>query len=258
MPATQTKQASGSNGTAKGLYPKLAAAIAEVDRVAKDGRNDHFKYSFTSAEEIYRVVRGPLLDRGLVLIPEVSGANGEGDKTVLALKFLLIDSESGETLEREWIGEGQDRGDKGPYKAMTGGAKTFLRHLFMLPADDDPESDPTTDKDAEKGATPKARATAKKGTRPATAKQKGKLNALFAGAELPAAATKALIQWTSGQPVMDRLSSKQASALIDALGEDGSGAHGLMGKLQAAAAEGDEKAIAAANLIEDDEGQIQF
>lgn len=141
----------------QGLYPKLAEAIAEVDRVSKDGTNAHFNYKFTSAEEIYRVIRGPLLSRGLVLLPSVTGSTVSNGTTFLNLKFTLIDSETGETVDREWVGEGQDKGDKGPYKAMTGGAKTFLRHLFMLPADDDPEADPSTDRPpaAKKKAAPK-------------------------------------------------------------------------------------------------------
>lgn len=137
----------------KGLHSKLAEAIAEVEHVAKDGRNDHFKYAYTSAEEVYREVRGPLLKRGLIVIPSVSGGSTEGTLTTVQLHMRIIDSESGETLEAEWTGTGDDRADKGVFKAYTGGLKTFYRHLFMLPADDDPEADSETDKRAEKRST---------------------------------------------------------------------------------------------------------
>jgi hypothetical protein len=53
----------------------------------------------------------------------------------------MIDTETGESIEAYWMGEGQDKGDKGPYKAATGGMKTWLKHLFLLPADDDPEAE---------------------------------------------------------------------------------------------------------------------
>ena len=129
----------------KGLYPKLAEAIADVERIHKDGKNDHFKYTYTSAEQVYKVIRKPLLERGLIVIPSVDTSEREGKSTVTRLHLRVIDSESGESLEAYWMGEGQDNGDKGPYKAATGGMKTWLKHLFMLPADDDPEADSSTD-----------------------------------------------------------------------------------------------------------------
>lgn len=127
------------------IAAKLAAAIGEVDRIGKDGTNDFHKYTYTSAEQVYRVVRKPLLDQGLVVIPSVAESTTQGQTTVTKLHLRLIDTESGESIEAYWMGEGQDKGDKGPYKAATGGMKTWLKHLFLLPADDDPESDASVD-----------------------------------------------------------------------------------------------------------------
>lgn len=129
----------------KNIAAKLAAAIESVDRIGKDGKNDHFKYTYTSAEQVYRVVRGPLLEQGLVVIPSVAESTTTGQTTITRLHLRILDTESGDQIEAFWMGEGQDKGDKGPYKAATGGMKTWLKHLFLLPADDDPESDHTTD-----------------------------------------------------------------------------------------------------------------
>ena len=131
---------------AKGLYPKLAEAIAEVDRVGKDGVNAHHKYKYTSAEAIYKVIRKPLLDRGLIVIPSIPVSLREGTLTTASLHLKIIDTESGESLEADWVGEGSDKNDKAVFKAATGGMKTWLRHLFMLPADDDPEADSAMDR----------------------------------------------------------------------------------------------------------------
>src|SRR5574340_328981 len=49
------------------------------------------------------------------------------------------------------IGEGQDRGDKATYKAMTGATKYALLKLFLIPTGDDPE------KDEDEQPTPRAR-----------------------------------------------------------------------------------------------------
>ena len=130
----------------KGIYAKLAAAISDVERIGKDGKNQHFKYTYTSAEQVYRVIRGPLLSHGLVVIPEATGYETAGDLGTVRLRLRIVDTETGEQIESQWYGEGQDKGDKAIYKAVSGGMKTWLKHLFLLPADDDPEADPATDR----------------------------------------------------------------------------------------------------------------
>jgi hypothetical protein len=129
-----------------GIYEKLADAISDVERIGRDGKNQHFKYTYTSAEQVYRVIRGPLLDHGLVVIPEATDYNTAGDLGTVKLRLRIVDTDTGESIEAQWYGEGQDKGDKAVYKAITGGMKTWLKHLFLLPADDDPEADPATDR----------------------------------------------------------------------------------------------------------------
>ncbi len=61
--------------------------------------------------------------------------------TTLEMAFAIIDAETGTTIERPWIGTGQDKGDKGADKAYTGAVKYFLMKTFMIPTGDDPEND---------------------------------------------------------------------------------------------------------------------
>lgn len=131
---------------ARGIHAKLAAAISDVDRIGKDGTNSFHKYTYTSAEQVYRVIRGPLLEHGLVVIPEATGYECNGDLGTVRLRIRIFDTETGESIESQWYGEGQDKGDKAVFKAYTGGLKTYLKHLFLLPADDDPEADASTDR----------------------------------------------------------------------------------------------------------------
>lgn len=138
--------ASQGSTKAKGVYAKLNAAISDVDRIGKDGTNSFHKYTYTSAEQVYRVIRGPLLEHGLVVIPEATGYEANGDLGTVRLRLRIVDTETGEAIESQWYGEGQDKGDKAVYKAVTGGMKTWLKHLFLLPADDDPEADSSTDR----------------------------------------------------------------------------------------------------------------
>jgi hypothetical protein len=55
------------------------------------------------------------------------------------MTFSLLDGESGERLDFPWVGAGTDKGDKGIYKALTGGAKYFLLKMFLIATGDDPE-----------------------------------------------------------------------------------------------------------------------
>ena len=70
----------------------------------------------------------------------------QGGITNIDMTIAIIDVESGEKIEVPWAGQGADKGDKGMYKAFTGGLKYFLMKMFMLPTGDDPEvNNPTYD-----------------------------------------------------------------------------------------------------------------
>ena len=66
--------------------------------------------------------------------------NAENGMTTVNMMIALICCETGEKIEVPWIGQGADKGDKGCYKAFTGGYKTFLMKMFMIPTGDDPEN----------------------------------------------------------------------------------------------------------------------
>lgn len=140
----------------RGLWPKLVEAISEVSHVEKDGFNEHFKYKFASAEAILAALRGPLLSRGILLLPHLSAVTtraGARNSTIttVEVEFTLRDAESGEQYVATWAGQGDDPSDKGLGKAYTSAIKTFLRETFMLPLGDDPEADTRADERTEGG-----------------------------------------------------------------------------------------------------------
>ena len=196
-----------------GLYAKLAEAIAEVEHVAKDGTNEHFRYRYTSAEEIYRQLREPLLKRGLVFVPSVASIADANGLMSIRYKMRIIDAESGEVLEADWIGEGRDQGDKASYKAATGAAKTWLRHLFMLPADDDPEADASTDRPVQTRNNASA-------TTPASEKQIPAARKALKASSLSTEAQEAIWKWGLTAPKPDgkgnTLGRPAADAILDA------------------------------------------
>lgn len=129
-----------------GLVAKLAAVMGAVGRIPKRGHNDFHDYNYATEADIVEAIRTELSTRNVMLIPGIKGHQREpvGDKgstlTTLSMTFTFLDGDSEEKIERDWIGFGDDKLDKGGYKAMTGAEKYFLLKTFLIPTGDDPEA----------------------------------------------------------------------------------------------------------------------
>jgi hypothetical protein len=73
----------------------------------------------------------------------------------------LIDPDSGEARAYTFFGSGQDNGDKGLYKAITGALKYFLASTFLVAEYNDPERDDAPSQQTTRPATPEQREAAK-------------------------------------------------------------------------------------------------
>lgn len=121
----------------------------------KRGQNEHHHYSYVQATDVTRIVREKLYARGIVVIPSALDAshrelpNGS-TLTTVELNYLFIDTENPEDrISVPWVGVGADKGgDKGVYKAYTGGLKYMLLSTFLIPTTDDPERDGFSDETA--------------------------------------------------------------------------------------------------------------
>lgn len=137
-----------SNGS---LAAKLALARKKASTVEKKGRNTQQNYDYVKAEDVLREAESAMEEAGLVVVPSIESviethletSNGNNALMVQTqLIYRIIDAESGEYLERPWIGYGYDApGDKAIYKAITGAGKYFLAGLLGIPFGDDPEKD---------------------------------------------------------------------------------------------------------------------
>jgi hypothetical protein len=133
------------------LIQKLARVVEAVERIPKRGHNTFHGYDYATEGDIVAAIREELAKRNIMLIPsvqnherhDVTTKKGErGDPlTVLHMTFTFVDGETGEREAHAWLGVGQDGGDKGAYKAMTGAAKYFLLKTFLMPTGDDPEAE---------------------------------------------------------------------------------------------------------------------
>lgn len=138
---------------------KLSQAYQKVSAVLHDDKNTEHKYSFASAETIYKTCRNGMAEVGLAVIPFMGSYlevpilkndnSGERRGAYLQVNFdyCLIDSETGYTVVIPWIGEVMEYGDKAFNKASTNATKYMLRTLFLLPTDK--EEDP--DRNSEEG-----------------------------------------------------------------------------------------------------------
>lgn len=127
------------------LAARLAEAMAAAAEVTKSSRNTDQGYNYASAEVILAAVRKPLLERGIILIPqprsieerEVQFRRGTGTLATVTVDFTFIDGLTSERLVIEgWVGQGQDSGDKAVGKAYTSAIKTFIRAAWLLPTED--------------------------------------------------------------------------------------------------------------------------
>ena len=143
----------GYNGIAK----KLVLIMGECAHVAKDGFNDYHKYKYASAAGVLEAINAALVKHKVasVVTPailsnfDVTNAKGNIEHQVtVGCNILLIDSESGESIDLYGIGTGQDAGDKAVMKAETAAIKYAYLLSMAISTGDDPEADTKTDENS--------------------------------------------------------------------------------------------------------------
>lgn len=132
-----------------GVYAKINEVMAHVGRIKKTGRNDFHGYDYVEESEIVDQIRPLMADAGLVCIPsqgdrqEVVVETNSGETTIVKIlhTFRFVDADDGSEVAISVWGEGQDKMDKGSYKAFTGAQKYALLKTFQISTGDDPERD---------------------------------------------------------------------------------------------------------------------
>lgn len=123
------------------LVNKILKIMEEVDYVQKDGTNTFHNYNYATDKNLLSIYREKFIKYSIIAIPSVTKVEYNDTITNIDMTITLVCCETGEKVEVPWAGQGQDKGDKGLYKAKTGGFKYFLMKTFMLPTGDDPELD---------------------------------------------------------------------------------------------------------------------
>lgn len=144
------------------LFKKMSLALGEVRRIPKNGFNSFFQYKYSQEGDILDGIRPILSEVGLMIWTSVEQderkvldyyrkGKHEGQKTItrVNVNFIVGCSDSGETLESSYIGEGEDEADKGLYKAYTGATKYFLTKNFLISSGDILQDDAPNDPEAD-------------------------------------------------------------------------------------------------------------
>lgn len=119
--------------TITNLMGALLKVQGQVDGVAKDSTNPHFRAKYASLEAVHDALRGPLQDAGLVVMQ----APGEFMEGTLALTTFIAHAESGEWIKSTLQIPVGKQDPQGAGSALSYAERYSLMAMFCLPAVDD-------------------------------------------------------------------------------------------------------------------------
>lgn len=126
------------------IMPALLNARREMRPAHKGKKNDFHKYSYANEESWHDAVQPSLHANNLFLSFSVDVCTRVGTLTTVH-GTARITHASGQWIEVQGVGEGEDKMDKAAYKAQTGLKKYLYALAFSLPTTDDVE-DPENDR----------------------------------------------------------------------------------------------------------------
>lgn len=137
-----------------GVRQKLNMILrAMPDDMRPEGNNKHFHYDYWTLDQISGFFRSRFRDLELDLDVDVveystiehPTKEGRSMLTTLRVLFTVTDIETGEQVSGHGLGQGDDPGDKGANKAMSGALKYWLLKRFLV-GGEDAEADERTDR----------------------------------------------------------------------------------------------------------------
>ena len=134
-----------------GLVNKLGDIADEATYLQKKGRNSAQSYNYAMEADFLELMK-PLFKKHRVFFTisvdscdhKELGESRSGTKqylTTVGITGTFWDRDSGDHISVFGYGQGSDPGDKGVYKAITGGTKYILSKCFQIPTGDDPEDE---------------------------------------------------------------------------------------------------------------------
>ena len=133
------------------LTQKLLEVSKAIEYLEKDKTNKMQGYKYLSEAKIKDVIKKQFEAQGIVFNYSTTdvreyeiSSTSKGTKQFVTIAngtYQFLDVDSDKVITGTWFGSGTDTGDKGLYKAITGGIKYVLNTNFLIPTGDDPEND---------------------------------------------------------------------------------------------------------------------
>ena len=132
---------------AKTLAAKMASIMGKIERIKKAGRNEHFRYTFATSEDVSDTIRGLLAEESVAFQISMAGPPSQvtsergNTRTIIPYTMRFIDGDNGEIIESVWYSEALDNQDKGINKTATAAVKYFLLKTFVMSSGDEVDTD---------------------------------------------------------------------------------------------------------------------
>jgi hypothetical protein len=139
--------------TTNSLYSAMLAVMGEIGYVQKTGKvqGGGMNYRFAGEAALLKALRPHMVAHGLLLFPVACELREHHEvvetkygpkpsRTIRTVSTYRLAHVSGEHVDLQVAGEGQDKGDKATAKAMTIALKYALRQAFLIETGDDPDT----------------------------------------------------------------------------------------------------------------------
>lgn len=132
------------------LHKKIHAVMNEIGNIQKRGHNKFHNYKYATETDYVEALRPLFKKHGLTVTPRIvrgslviTGPDEKGQLiTTIEVEFKITCIDNPNHFETAIVGgAGQDKGDKGIYKALTGAKKYWASLMFLVDTGDDPERD---------------------------------------------------------------------------------------------------------------------
>jgi len=138
------------------IHKAIAGIMEDLVPIAKGRRNAQQGYSFRGIDDIYNALHPLMAKYRIYCLPEVldrevqertTQRGGTLLYTRLKVRFVLVCSEDGSSVQGVVEGEAMDSGDKSSNKAMSAAMKYFYLIVFAIPTEGENDADATTPPD---------------------------------------------------------------------------------------------------------------
>lgn len=126
------------------VQARLLNAMASIGYIQKDAKNSHFKYSYLSERAVKQAVQSALVAAGEMPTRIKMEVLSMSTPHLVFVKCIITFADG---QKYDGLGCGADKGDKAVMKAQTAAIRECWKNIFCIPSGDDPEADPSTDKD---------------------------------------------------------------------------------------------------------------